>query len=628
MNAFKPISGIFIIVVLFLSQESKAQLRFCNGILGDPVYVETFGSGIENGPALPQSVISYPFEDGAPAYGSYTISSSTDYFNWFAIDDHTPNDDHGKSLIVNVGSVAGEFYRQTIPGLEGNTTYELSAWLINLLPLSSASPSGGLPVNINFQIWDGLGNEILASGNTEIIRASALPIWRNYGLPFRTLPGQTSIILKILTNGSGGANGNDFAIDDIVFRPCENLMEIMDSQDNTNILICENEAPIMTDLTLNLDFSTYDTPEFQWQQSIDGVNWANIFGENGQTYTTPQIAFSTYYRVQIAEDSIDLSNPLNNSLSEVFEIIVVPDLVAPSTTNTVITLCSGQNDFISVSVPDYVNVNWYDAPTGGNLLLENGLSYLPNTEGIYYAEAVSRSGSCSSAMRTGITVGFSDPPMVTDEELEFCEGDQQILSTGVDNMSYLWSTGEITPTIGVNEPGDYSVIVTNQYGCQNTKTIFLKQLEFPIIEKIVSSDLDLQVIMSNSGVFEYSLDGIIYQRNNTFPITEGGLYNVHVRNLNARCGEVVKEHIHLVIPKFFTPNGDNVNDAFVPGGIDSFAYYEVSIYDRFGRLLKNTKNIPFSWDGTWNNKALPSSDYWYAIKIDNTLIKGHFALKR
>ncbi|MCJ7756934.1 MAG: T9SS type B sorting domain-containing protein [Gillisia sp.] len=41
------------------------------------------------------------------------------------------------------------------------------------------------------------------------------------------------------------------------------------------------------------------------------------------------------------------------------------------------------------------------------------------------------------------------------------------------------------------------------------------------------------------------------------------------------------------------------------------------------------KGQNFSWDGTFNGKDLPGSDYWYEINIEGyKRIKGHFSLIR
>ncbi|NIV11064.1 MAG: T9SS type B sorting domain-containing protein, partial [Aliifodinibius sp.] len=39
--------------------------------------------------------------------------------------------------------------------------------------------------------------------------------------------------------------------------------------------------------------------------------------------------------------------------------------------------------------------------------------------------------------------------------------------------------------------------------------------------------------------------------------------------------------------------------------------------------------INYGWDGPYNNKLMPTSDYWYTLVYkDGRILKGHFTLKR
>ena len=70
------------------------------------------------------------------------------------------------------------------------------------------------------------------------------------------------------------------------------------------------------------------------------------------------------------------------------------------------------------------------------------------------------------------------------------------------------------------------------------------------------------------------------------------------------------------IPNVFTPNGDNVNDAFGPvtnGDLD--AYY-CKIYDRWGQVIFETNNPTERWDGTFQGEASPSDIYIYLINLE------------
>ncbi|WP_298538762.1 hypothetical protein [uncultured Aquimarina sp.] len=68
---------------------------------------------------------------------------------------------------------------------------------------------------------------------------------------------------------------------------------------------------------------------------------------------------------------------------------------------------------------------------------------------------------------------------------EYCRGDFNInfgdcITTDEDNLTYLWSTGETTESITVNEAGSYSVTVKNCNDCEATdsvKVTYTKELE-------------------------------------------------------------------------------------------------------------------------------------------------------
>ncbi|MEH6777066.1 MAG: hypothetical protein V7461_02425, partial [Maribacter arcticus] len=214
-----PKSFYFYLLLLCIgSTELSAQLGFCGGNSGDPIFTEDFGSGNTDGPALPAGTTTYTFTTGTPNDGSYTISSTTNYFGWKNIQDHTPGDTNGKSFIVNASFTAGEFYQRQVEDLCENTSYEFSSWLINLQDAGGCE-GNSIPVNVRFQIWDETDTILLAQGDTNSIFASSGAEWEQYALVFKTEPGQTSVILKMRNNSNGGC-GNDLAIDDIVFKSC------------------------------------------------------------------------------------------------------------------------------------------------------------------------------------------------------------------------------------------------------------------------------------------------------------------------------------------------------------------------------------------------------------------------
>ncbi len=624
----KDLKVFVLLIALGCVQSLFAQLGFCSGNSGSPIFTEDFGTGTTNGPALPAGTTTYTYVNGAPDDGSYTITSSTaGYFDWFNIPDHTPDDVSGKAFIVNASFTPGEFYKRTITGLCENTSYEFSSWLLNLHPRSGAGcPGNGIPVNVKFQILDSTGMNILAEGDTGDIEDKTSPEWEQYALLFTTAPGQSAVILKMINNGNGGC-GNDLAIDDIVFRSCGDLITLSDTTNETSIYTCEDDGPVSTTINATPDFSIFTNHFYQWQESNDAINWSDIPGETSNTYTTPFLNNDTFYRVKVSEDLINISNDQCNVISEIFEIIFVP---TPNPPNNIgdIRICENiESGILTVRVPTGIIVNWFDAATGGTLLASNSSSYTTDVAGTYYAEAVPTIADCPSNTRTPVTLEFYPLPVVADEELFFCENTDITLESKVTGVNYEWSTGETTANIIVSQPGTYTVEVTDPRGCSNTKTILLTQIDLPIIDEIFSDDLDISISTANEGAFEYSIDGLNFQDDSNFSEIPGGVYTISVRNKSS-CGIVSQEYFHLVVPKFFTPNGDSVNDVFKIDGIESTLDYEINLFDRYGKLLKSSFNTPFQWDGTYNNQDLPSGDYWYTIRIEDKMMKGHLSLKR
>lgn len=782
---------LILLIYVLGTFSSFAQLGFCTGSSGDPIFVEDFGTGTTNGPPLSSSVTTYNYISGAPNGGAYTISNSTDYHAWHETGDHTPNDTNGKCLIVNGDFVPGIFYETTITGLCEFTTYEFSAWILNLVnPSTTVCANGGIPINVTFQIWDSTNTNILATGDTGDINSQTDIVWDQYGLVFQTEAGQTSVILKMINNAPGGC-GNDLAIDDIAFKACGDTTVVTDTLGNTEATICNSSIPYDLDLNATPDYAVYTTHAFQWQESIDGVNWTDIPGVTGQNVTVA-VDGPKYFRTKVAEASINLANDQCITYSEVFYIDINPDpevaisegnvafncdtgeaLLSVTAENGLIVnwydaatdgslleenslsynattagtfyvetvdpvtgcvsvprtevsalgsipdapLSDGDITFncyddlvlLSVSVPNGVQVNWYDSETGGTLLLANSLTYEAIQEGTYYAEAVFPDTGCTSDMRTpvstsmiypelplsdgdvyvceeataelsvtvpvGVTVNWYDAetggtllmenstslqvselgtyyavavfedtgcpsqgsvpvslhlfetPDVWDETLYFCEGDYIMLHAEIMDVSYMWSTGQTTEAINVNEAGIYTVEVTSPEGCKATKTITLIEVGPPVIQNVVSNGASIIVTMQNDGDYLYSLDGEDYQSSNVFTNVPGGYYTIHVKEING-CEEAVMEYLHFMIPKFMTPNFDGKNDRFDLVGIESFSSSEVYVFDRYGKLLVSSKNTSFAWDGTYNDALMPTSDYWYFIKIEGQVFQGHFTLKR
>lgn len=241
---------------------------------------------------------------------------------------------------------------------------------------------------------------------------------------------------------------------------------------------------------------------------------------------------------------------------------------------------------------------------------------------------------CYAIVELKLTL-LSKPKITIPDVVPICENNTVTINTGERSDNYLWSTGETSPTITIQNPGNYSVTVTNDYdtiSCSSTKDFTVKKSTAATITTIETQDWTdnqntIKVFVTGEGDFEYSIDGIHFQDSNEFSNIISGQYTVQVRDKNG-CGTVTNEVYLLMYPKFFTPNGDGYNDTWKIKFSDSEKNITIKIFDRYGKLLKAL--LPdASWNGQFNNQELPATDYWFiATRADGKEYKGHFSLKR
>lgn len=62
----------------------------------------------------------------------------------------------------------------------------------------------------------------------------------------------------------------------------------------------------------------------------------------------------------------------------------------------------------------------------------------------------------------------------------------------------------------------------------------------------------------------------------------------------------------------FTPNGDGVNDGFLPYELQGVEWFELQIYDRWGVRVGEARNGP--WDGQVNGKTGQAGIYYYIVE--------------
>lgn len=98
----------------------------------------------------------------------------------------------------------------------------------------------------------------------------------------------------------------------------------------------------------------------------------------------------------------------------------------------------------------------------------------------------------------------------------------------------------------------------------------------------------------------------------------------------------IKELLIFYIPNSFTPDQDQFNQIFKPvftTGYDQYAY-KLSIFDRWGELVFESKDVNVGWDGTYGGKIVQDGVYIWKVEYveknsaDKKTIQGHVTLLR
>jgi gliding motility-associated-like protein len=81
----------------------------------------------------------------------------------------------------------------------------------------------------------------------------------------------------------------------------------------------------------------------------------------------------------------------------------------------------------------------------------------------------------------------------------------------------------------------------------------------------------------------------------------------------------VKPDFFFAIPNTFTPDGDGINDIFIPGALEltggTDRNYNFYIFDRWGELIYEAHQMSDGWDGTYKGKIVKNDTYVWRIEV-------------
>ncbi|HEX4886438.1 MAG TPA: T9SS type B sorting domain-containing protein, partial [Luteibaculaceae bacterium] len=217
-------------------------------------------------------------------------------------------------------------------------------------------------------------------------------------------------------------------------------------------------------------------------------------------------------------------------------------------------------------------------------------------------------------------------------------------ATDVSDTSYVWNLGNgetfrgRNPSTSYNQSGEYQITLsaTSSNGCTNQLERTISMVLHPYPEANFSYEPEAPTVLAHqvnftdlsqdAFTFRWTIDGkqISTDPSTTFsfPDDRGGLYDVclYIESVHG-CPDSICRTVRILdeatvfIPSAFTPNGDGLNEVFMPSvlGVDE-RDYQLIIFDRWGEVVFETKNPKQGWNGEYKNKPAKSDVYTWKVE--------------
>jgi len=225
-------------------------------------------------------------------------------------------------------------------------------------------------------------------------------------------------------------------------------------------------------------------------------------------------------------------------------------------------------------------------------------------------------------------------------DLEFCDGDSVQVSVDENYNVYLWTNGDTLQTSTVRLNGFQTVQITDENGCMNSDSIEVIVNELPavIAGEDITISLGASTTLKGEGAFNYfwTPGGSLSDSTVATPIAtpyqsiEYILKGEDVKGcVNFDSVVVTTDKDYNFKPKnIITPNGDGYNDTWNVEHLLAYPECSVSIFNRYGMLVFQTKEYTNSWDGKSAGTIVPDGTYYFLVKCPGSdLIKeGHITV--
>ena len=307
------------------------------------------------------------------------------------------------------------------------------------------------------------------------------------------------------------------------------------------------------------------------------------------------------------------------------------------------TICANRDVKLGAdSVTPGATYNWFPSSTLDNPFVPNPIAS-PTASITTYSVTVTAAGTgCTNSSYVIVTMLN---PLIANAGVssQICLNDSVEIGAGlIEGQFYNWTpaTGlsSVTapnPVASPTQTTTYTLVVTDTAGCApitDNVTVTVNPLPSANAGPDDTIQMGGSVQLTGTGGVQYFWTPSTGLSNaNLFdPVASPDTSTVYVLTVTNLFGcqstdtmevYVFGYAIPYWIPSAFTPNGDGHNDVlYVRGG--GFVTFEFTIYNRYGELMFDSKDINEGWDGTFLGGAQPAPMDAYVYRINGALSDG------
>lgn len=278
-----------------------------------------------------------------------------------------------------------------------------------------------------------------------------------------------------------------------------------------------------------------------------------------------------------------------------------------------------------------------------------------NNAGLKYITLDVTENACTSYPDTATVMVYLTPSVIFEALPEdACLGELVNFTNKTPNIStYFWDFGDLStnkdtsslenPSYIYNQTGAYMVNlnVLNNEGCSANGSSYVNVYPNPIAAFVAKPKL-VDVLDATVNFTDVSVGAVSWSYDFGEPTNvnnysnlqhpwhkfqDTGVYQVSlvVENMygcaDTAWNEVVVEATGMLFyPNAFTPNGDGINDKYiVKGRYLDWSTFEMYVYNRWGQIVFQSKNVNEAWNGRYNNNGdeCPMDVYSLIISVSD-----------